>query len=478
MQYDFFNISPQSIHMMDAMGRITKKNGAILAMLFVGLSMVVIGTVSMIPSIAGSTSPVDPYATLSGSTMPSSVVFRSPTPFADYQARLDLDYTFPYSLFGLDGTGVRFTDVYGTDLSFWIEKWNVESVSTIWIKIPIAGTTNITMSCDGVIMGSRSNGSATFPFFDDFTGSSIDNTKWITGNTVYGSVSWNPDDDTVTVQSSTPANCRMSTFEGFHDGNASGSAYGIYLSRGVYTANGGPNTLNGTTGSGYASTDKQSTEHSYDPTWSTKEYLFVNSTLSRFSLDNDAWSTMHTTHLPQAPVPVNFFARGMYYGGGENHGAWLRSKLSWFPDNMSGYAMRTLTNTHYDYTIEAGADPCYIIVDWVFVRRVASTDTVTTLTSPSNAGKVTAFVGALIAAVAAVALVTVVMVSRNRATPTVIYRRDYPADREVSMPRTSVNNDIHTFCPVCGNALPSGTEHGEYCGFCGAPLDARSSNRL
>lgn len=80
-----------------------------------------------------------------------------------------------------------FSDVYFTDtdgvamLSFWRESYDATS-AVFWVKvpsIPIApGTKVIYMYYGSPIVNTASNGTAAFGFFDDFTGSSVDTSKW------------------------------------------------------------------------------------------------------------------------------------------------------------------------------------------------------------------------------------------------------------------------------------------------------------
>ncbi len=80
-----------------------------------------------------------------------------------------------------------YSDVYFTDsdgvamLPFWRETYNISS-ATFWVKvpsIPIApGTKTIYMYYGSPIIDTAGNGAATFNFFDDFTGTSIDVSKW------------------------------------------------------------------------------------------------------------------------------------------------------------------------------------------------------------------------------------------------------------------------------------------------------------
>ena len=91
-----------------------------------------------------------------------------------------------------DGDDIRFTDSSGTELNYWIEEWNVGSKEAkIWVKvpsIPANGETKITMDYGNPSAGAVSKGDATYKFFDDFLGTSLNTNKW-DSETTDGSIS-------------------------------------------------------------------------------------------------------------------------------------------------------------------------------------------------------------------------------------------------------------------------------------------------
>lgn len=69
-----------------------------------------------------------------------------------------------------DGSDIRFTDISGTELSYWIEKPGIDTSTTrIWIKVPSisAGSTTIWMYYGNPSATATSNGASTFELFDD-----------------------------------------------------------------------------------------------------------------------------------------------------------------------------------------------------------------------------------------------------------------------------------------------------------------------
>lgn len=95
----------------------------------------------------------------------------------NYQVPIILNpKTFNYSKANVDGSDIRFTFYNSsnnneTELSYWIEKWNISNESKIWVnvkRIPAGGTSTIYMYYGNPTANSTSNGTATFMFFDDF----------------------------------------------------------------------------------------------------------------------------------------------------------------------------------------------------------------------------------------------------------------------------------------------------------------------
>lgn len=81
-----------------------------------------------------------------------------------YNAKVRLDYT-----------DIRFADTDGSALSHWME-----NDGKFWVKIPSvpAGDKTIYVYYGNAGIASGSNGTNTFAFFDDFSGSSLDTNKW------------------------------------------------------------------------------------------------------------------------------------------------------------------------------------------------------------------------------------------------------------------------------------------------------------
>ena len=97
----------------------------------------------------------------------------------NFQVKITInDSLFDYSKAEQNGEDIRFTYANGTIMDHWIEKWNEDGNSTVWIKIRDLpeGSTMIRMHYGCPEADDSSDGSAVFDFFDDF--SFYDNAKW------------------------------------------------------------------------------------------------------------------------------------------------------------------------------------------------------------------------------------------------------------------------------------------------------------
>lgn len=85
------------------------------------------------------------------------------TPIADYQVKVELTTSnFAYAHASSDGSDIRFYDGNGTELNYWMEKWDASGTSIIWVKVPIAGTNEIFMHYGNSSAQSASNATNTF----------------------------------------------------------------------------------------------------------------------------------------------------------------------------------------------------------------------------------------------------------------------------------------------------------------------------
>lgn len=114
-----------------------------------------------------------------------AVVINNPgSALSNYQVKLTVNTS---TLIGASkmlssGNDIRFTDASCNNLSYWIESGINTATTVIWVKassLP-AGNTTIYMYYGYSSATAGSDGDATFDFFDDFNGSSVNTSKWNT----------------------------------------------------------------------------------------------------------------------------------------------------------------------------------------------------------------------------------------------------------------------------------------------------------
>jgi len=115
-----------------------------------------------------------------------SVQENSGKTLVDFQVLVELSGTnFPLEA-KPDGVDIRFADENSKELTYWIEEWDYSSKKAIiWVKvprIPANGETKLLMYYNNPFAVEVSNGEATFDFFDDFSGTGIDGSKWQINN--------------------------------------------------------------------------------------------------------------------------------------------------------------------------------------------------------------------------------------------------------------------------------------------------------
>lgn len=103
----------------------------------------------------------------------------TPTTMANYQVKLVLTNN-EYTNMKSDGSDIRFYDASNNDCPYWIEHWDLNGLSTIWIKVVSNNTTALRMYYGNAAATAVSNGANTFDWFDDFNGTTLDASKWNT----------------------------------------------------------------------------------------------------------------------------------------------------------------------------------------------------------------------------------------------------------------------------------------------------------
>jgi hypothetical protein len=101
----------------------------------------------------------------------------------NYQLLLNLDTQTPISAseMNADGSDIRFTSQCTDDIHYYIESGINTPATAIWIKIPSIAANSIDtiyMLYGNSSATTASNADSTFDFYDDFSGSSLDLSKW------------------------------------------------------------------------------------------------------------------------------------------------------------------------------------------------------------------------------------------------------------------------------------------------------------
>ena len=97
------------------------------------------------------------------------ITLSTTAPEDDYQVKIELtSLNFDYSKAKTNGEDIRFFDENDAPIDYWIEDWNDEGVSAVWVKVAGSGTNTIYMYYGYPDANSASNGVAVFEFFEGF----------------------------------------------------------------------------------------------------------------------------------------------------------------------------------------------------------------------------------------------------------------------------------------------------------------------
>jgi len=155
---------------------------------------------------------------------------RESSDLTDYQVMVTVDTAslIKQGKMKSDCSDIRFTDSDGTTLlPYWIEDGTANTGNTrIWVKVPYIkarSTKIIYMYYGNPSALSASNGDAVFLFFDDFSGTDLNKTKWTLGYGSYGPASYSVSNGLLSVWSSSPG-----TWQALHANFAVNYSTGLY----------------------------------------------------------------------------------------------------------------------------------------------------------------------------------------------------------------------------------------------------------
>ena len=253
----------------------------------------------------------------------------------NYQVKIEINTTALFEAGKLNTTckDIRFTDLNGNEIDFWIESCvtNDNSTnSTFWGENPtLTNNTNTTiyMYYGNNAVSSASNGTNTFEFFDDFEGASLNTSKWdeggsgtltiadslitLTGDSANGK--WIDSDNLWSLNHSLYVKAKAVTVPSYGavvfgfgadsswNGRSDTNSMEIYNYKndGLLTAY---QRKDGST-SGIAMDDNE------DLNWHTFKIFRVNSSSSKYQVDEGNVKEI-TTNVPTVSIFATLYARG------------------------------------------------------------------------------------------------------------------------------------------------------------------------
>lgn len=287
------------------------------------------------------------------------------TPAADYQIQIQLTpANFDYSKANLDGSDLRFYSPSGSPLSYWIETWNTTGTSTVWVKVPTAGTSTIIMHYGDSMASSESNGEATFLFFDDFSGTSLNTTKWTDrSDKTHSSITIA--NSIIDLATDTPVDDKQTVYLGFsdfwvdttwEDGDEEdkGVTFGADNQRGDHAWT----VVNNDLGWPGNATPRVVPHQQ----WFTSEIRWVNGSFVQF--DNGSGVLTHTnaTNIPTGTLQVRLLTVEMYAGPN----TWWGSVIEGPSLGQAGRALRAQSWHQYNTSVVSDVR---LQCDWIAVRE-------------------------------------------------------------------------------------------------------------
>ena len=277
-----------------------------------------------------------------------TIVLSAPTPADGIQVKVVLNKeVFDYSHVLSGGADIRF--MKGDQVfPYWIQTWNPEGQSIIWIRISDAGTSSFDMEYGTEDIETMSDGLETFELFDDFSSSSLNSEIWRTENATV-SVS-----EGHLYASSSGNNGGISSIKSFEPSDT-------FTYEAVYQASirtGNRFILLGFSGS-------------TNP-WQPRTGIYAFKSLGRFGSQNGAIDIYHETNDNIA-----------IYDEGISHifSVILNSGYD-FDDNLYEFAGTSVSSAYA--TISTYMNGSAAIVDWMFVRKSPLTALTSSLGAECN----------------------------------------------------------------------------------------------
>jgi hypothetical protein len=277
-----------------------------------------------------------------------TITLSAPTPSDNMQVKLVFDpEVFEYDHVLDDGADIRFRKG-SQNLSYWIQKWNPEGESIIWVRVPDSDVSAFDMEYGKEAIPSASNGNDTFVLFDDFSGNALDAEKWQTKN-----ISTTINNGSLVIRSQNDSG-GMSSIQSFDSTDT-------YSYAAVYKASLDSNNV--FTLFGFSA--------GADP-WLNRTGIYGYLSLNRFGKQNEASSTSHDSNKAIALYDeniVHLITVALNQGFG-------------FDDNYIEFDGAPPPTVHAAIsTYELGGNST---VDWMFVYKNASPAIIATIGAECN----------------------------------------------------------------------------------------------
>ncbi|MBF0451904.1 MAG: DUF2341 domain-containing protein, partial [Candidatus Magnetomorum sp.] len=277
-----------------------------------------------------------------------TITLSAPTPTDGIQVKVILNQEiFDYGHVLSGGSDIRFKK--GQDIfSYWIQEWNPQGESILWVRILNADVSSFDMEYGNTDTTPLSNGPETFELFDDFSGTALDDQRWRTQN-----VSTTLSDGMLYVSSS-GTNGGISSVQPF-DSTDTYSYVSVFQAT-ITTGN--SFILFGFSGS-------------TDP-WQPRTGIYAYKNLGRFGTQNGAVTTSHATNKEIALYDENishFFSVGL-------------NQDYYFDDNRLDFEGDPVSTAYA--TIATYLNGSKAVVDWAYVRKSALPEILSTVGSECN----------------------------------------------------------------------------------------------
>ena len=386
------------------------------------------------------------------------------TPVNNYQVKIELNSSnFFYNYANKDGNDLRFTDLNNNSLNYWIEQWQYGGNSTIWVKVTNAGTSAILMYYGNALAQNQSDGEKTFLFFDNFTGTALNLSKWQIDEDQYSVL--NVSSGFVNLISTAPNSYYQYLTLGFDNLTLEhGQVYGNTNDTSVMLRNNQLviHNLGITSFSNLIVPDHN---------WITGEIQWINSSFVQYLDSNNNNVSQLTTNMPQNELPISLGASGIINSIGTWYGMVLKSYF------LAGKGTAIGFNCFQNTTYNSNEYP-NLIVNWIYVRVLDNNAVYHVITyqqtnqnlSDSNNFPTLVIFGVL----GVIGIIGCIVILRAKSYQKAMnkHENNTPWNRQDRIHQS----DTHKF--LCTNCNEKLLENDQFCGNCGRSVVHYKQDKL